>query len=107
MGQDSDAPGYRQNRFRVMREEKSRVFLQHFPLLSERHVPPASAKQYEDALTMLTGDLDRKVEASQRVEQAYLRGALFPGSDALCDLCGRRFEIEFLVSAHIKQRAAC
>jgi hypothetical protein len=102
-----DAPRYRQNRFRVMREEKSRAFLQHFPLLSERHVPPASEQQFEDALTTLTGDLDRKVEACQRVEQAYLRRRLFPGSDALCDLCGRRFEIEFLVAAHIKQRAAC
>jgi hypothetical protein len=102
-----DAPRYRQNRFRVMSEEKSRAFLQHFPLLSERHIPPTSTAEYADALATLTGDLDRRVEASQRVEQARLRGMLFRGPVALCDLCGREFEIEFLVAAHIKRRAAC
>jgi hypothetical protein len=93
--------------FRVLGEQKSLAILQHFPLLSERHVPPASEQEYEDALATLTGDLDRTVEASQRAEQAYLRRALFSGPHARCDLCGRQFEIEFLVAAHIKRRAAC
>jgi hypothetical protein len=102
-----DRPGERHGRFRVLVEEKSRTFLQEFPLLSERHVPPTLEEQYADALATLTGDLDRKIEASQRLEQAYLRRILFPELDAECGLCGRRFEIEFLVAAHIKQRAAC
>ena len=93
--------------FHVLSEEKSRALLQRFPLVSERHVPPVSEKQYEAAAAALSGDLDRKIEAIQRAEQAYLRRMLFPGPDALCDLCGRRFEIEFLVAAHVKNRAAC
>ena len=93
--------------FRVLDEQKSLALLQQYPLISERHVPSTSEKEYQDALATLTGDLDRKTEASQRVEQAYLRKALFPGPDAPCDLCGRQFEIEFLVAAHIKKRAAC
>ena len=100
-------PGYLPQGFRVLGEQKSRVVLQRFPLLSERHVPPATEQQYEDALATLTGDLDRKVEASQRVEQAYLRRALFSGPYARYDLCGRQYEIEFLIAAHIKKRAAC
>jgi predicted restriction endonuclease len=98
---------YRPYGFRVLDEQKSLALLQQFPLISERHVPRTSEEEYEHALATLTGDLDRKIEASQRVEQAYLRKALFPGPDALYDLCGRRFEIEFLVAAHIKKRAAC
>ena len=102
-----DSPGNRHQRFRVLIEEKSRAFLQQFPLLSERHFPPTGEGQYAEAMTTLTGDLDRKIEASQRVEQAYLRRMLFPAPDAECDLCGRRFEVEFLVAAHIKRRASC
>jgi hypothetical protein len=101
---EPDTPPYG---FRVLSEEKNLALLRHLPLASERHVPPTSEKQYEDAAAALTGDLDRKVEAIQRAEQAYLRRMLLPGQDALCDLCGRRFEIELLVAAHIKKRAAC
>jgi hypothetical protein len=51
--------------------------------------------------------LDKAGHRALRVEQAYLRKALFKGSAALCDLCGRVFEVEFLVAAHIKKRADC
>ena len=52
-------------------------------------------------------DLDRTGQTARRVEQSYLRRALFSGPAAACDLCGRNFEVEFLVAAHIKKRAAC
>lgn len=51
--------------------------------------------------------LDRAGYRAQRVEQSYLRKTLFTGSTAACDLCGRAFEVEFLVAAHIKRRADC
>lgn len=51
--------------------------------------------------------LDKAGHRALRVEQSYLRRALFKGSTALCDLCGRVFEGEFLVAAHIKKRADC
>jgi hypothetical protein len=51
--------------------------------------------------------LDRTGQRAQRVEQSYLRRAIFHGPTARCDLCGREFETEFLVAAHIKKRADC
>ena len=51
--------------------------------------------------------LDKAGHRALRVEQSYLRKALFKGPTAPCDLCGRVFEVEFLVAAHIKKRADC
>jgi hypothetical protein len=51
--------------------------------------------------------LDKTAQTARRVEQSYLRRALFSGPVAACDLCGRDFEVEFLVAAHIKKRAVC
>jgi hypothetical protein len=62
---------------------------------------------YAAAVSAIDGDLDRAVQTARRVEQSYLRRALFSGPIAPCDLCGREFEVEFLVAAHIKKRAKC
>jgi len=62
---------------------------------------------YAAAVSAIDGDLDRAVQTARRVEQSYLRRALFSGPIAPCDLCGRDFEVEFLVAAHIKKRAEC
>ena len=51
--------------------------------------------------------LDKAGHRALRVEQSYLRRALFKGPAARCDLCGRVFAVEFLVAAHIKKRAGC
>ena len=51
--------------------------------------------------------LDKAGHRALRVEQSYLRKGLFKGSTAPCDLCGRVFEVELLVTAHIKKRADC
>jgi hypothetical protein len=62
---------------------------------------------YAAAVCAIDGDLDRAVQTARRVEQSYLRRALFGGPIASCDLRGREFEVEFLVAAHIKKRAEC
>ena len=108
-------PSFVPQGFDVLREQQSLAALDHFPLSSERHVPGPSAEEYAAAVADLSAaagldanrDLDRRVQASQRTEQAYLRKLLFPGPQGRCDLCGREFETEFLVAAHIKKRAAC
>ena len=73
----ADKPNNPHQGFRPLDEQKSRALLQHLLLASERHVPPISEKQYEDAAAALTGHLDRKIEAIQRTEQAYLRRKLW------------------------------
>ena len=67
---------------------------------------PPTADEYE-AASGLAEDLDKVIRAVRRVEQAYLRRVLFPGTVAPCDLCGRQFAVEFLVAAHVKKRSAC
>jgi len=62
---------------------------------------------YAAAVSAIDGDLDRAFQAARRVEQSYLRRTLFSSPTAPCDLCGREFETEFLVAAHIKKRAEC
>jgi hypothetical protein len=64
-------------------------------------------RDYASVVSGLVGELDRMASVAQRVEQSYLRRLLFSASDAACDLCGRTFNTEFLVAAHIKRRAAC
>jgi hypothetical protein len=66
-----------------------------------------TADDYAKAVAELTGDLDRVIQTAYRVEQSYLRRLLFAADTALCDLCGRSFEVQFLVAAHIKKRAEC
>lgn len=66
-----------------------------------------TAADYAAAVSAIDGDLDRAVQTARRIEQSYLRRALFIGATAQCDLCGRQFEVEFLVAAHIKKRAEC
>lgn len=62
---------------------------------------------YAAAVSAIHGDLDRAIQTARRVEQCYLRRVLFISPIAPCDLCGREFEVEFLVAAHIKKRAEC
>jgi hypothetical protein len=66
-----------------------------------------SEADYARLIAELDGDLDRVIQMVLRIEQAYLRKALFPGPTAKCDLCGRTFDLDFLVAAHIKRRASC
>ena len=91
----------------VLDQAKSQALFERLPLESRRFTPPTSQADYENALAGLNGDLDVKALARRRTEQDYLRHLLFPGVEATCHLCGRLFDIEFLVAAHIKKRAQC
>jgi hypothetical protein len=92
---------------KVLDEAKSQALFERLPLESRRFTPPTSQEDYEGALAGLNGDLDVKALARRRTEQDYLRRLLFPGVEAICHLCGHRFDVEFLVAAHIKKRAQC
>jgi hypothetical protein len=91
----------------VLDEEKSRAVLDRLPLVSRQYGPTPTADAFEEAVSGPDGELDVEVLAKRRTEQNYLRRRLFPTPEALCHLCGRKFDVEFLVAAHIKKRAAC
>ena len=53
-------------------------------------------------------ELDAKYTALRRTEQSYLRFKLFGNNKyADCCICGERYPVEFLVTAHIKKRSLC
>jgi hypothetical protein len=92
----------------VMNEERSQIFLDQYDLWSERHLPPASEEELDDALFVLDGDLDKKVQTAQRTEQGIARKKLLKNKQiAPCRLCGREMSKDFLVAAHIKKRSRC
>ena len=92
--------------FNVLTETKSDLGIDYLGLRSSRW--EASPKPAE--LTWLLapeGNLDRKVAAKSRAEQALLRNVIIPNRDGQCALCGRVFPREYLRAAHIKPRARC
>lgn len=93
--------------FTTLDDDKSAALFDYLGLDSDAHPPRASLSDYGQVLDTLGGPTERTVTAAQRVEQAYLRRHVMPGSDAECALCGQVFSVEFLVAAHIKKRAAC
>jgi predicted restriction endonuclease len=102
-----DSPANTHMGFRVLDADKSAALLAVLPLASDRHEPQPTEREYVAASVLLSGELDRQVSASRRTEQAYLRRALFPEPDGVCNLCGALWPREFLIAAHIKKRAAC
>lgn len=54
------------------------------------------------------GELDREYTARGRIEQGYLRKALFGEKDeAICSICKRKLPLSLMVAAHIKSRSEC
>jgi len=67
----------------------------------------ATKRQFERAANK-EGPLDREHTVLGRVEQSYLRHALFGEKElATCSLCGRRLPVGLLVAAHLKPRTEC
>jgi hypothetical protein len=96
--------------FMVLSPEKSEKVIDSFGLASVVHEPEVSREDYDKALNDLDkiNEFDRKVAGSQRVEQTYLRKALFKGaSSASCAICGRKLPTTLLRAAHIKFRSVC
>ena len=78
------------------------------PLTPEVRLEPSVSPDDLEALRILD-ELERPVQASQRVEQALLRKYLL-GTSATkgqCALCSRTMSDRYLVAAHIKQRSSC
>ena len=104
--------GYKSNNviqgFTVMDEERSSAFLDHFNLRSERHIEEVTDAEFEEAITGLDGDLDRKASGWHRKEQARGRKRLLRGrTQGTCQLCSKIMNAEFLIAAHIKRRSEC
>jgi predicted restriction endonuclease len=109
--QFNQAVGYKPNNviqgFNVLDEVKSEAFLSSFDLGNRRIEWPPNPDDLERAIREFD-ELDRKFQAVQRLEQGALRNFLLSGrANGECFLCGRTFQAEFLVAAHIKKRAQC
>jgi hypothetical protein len=76
-------------------------------------LPVVTEDEYVSAMDTLAepvfpGSLDERREAAVRVEQQFLREALFRGRKVeKCVLCGREFPVDLLRAAHVKRRADC
>lgn len=104
--------GYKDNYivqgFNVLDSEKSTKFLDRYELWSEKHIPEVSEKEFDEALTGLDGELDKKVQGWRRTEQSKARSQLLRGATTgTCIFCTRKMSAEFLIAAHIKRRADC
>lgn len=80
------------------------------PLFSGENVrvdPDVTPLEYEQAASVLTGELDREYRSASRTEQGYLRGIHVPGATGVCSLCAKTFPREFLWVGHIKKRSLC
>jgi hypothetical protein len=61
---------------------------------------------FDDYSAAIGAELDVVVEATRRVEQAFLRRVLLQQrSEAHCGFCGRLLPADLLVAAHLKRRA--
>ena len=102
--------GYKDNYvpqgFNVLADTKSELGIDYLGLRSNRWETSPKAAELTWVLAP-EGELDRKVAAKSRAEQALLRNVIIPGRDGKCALCGRIFPREYLRAAHIKPRARC
>lgn len=109
------AAGYKKNYcargFQVLSKEKSARVLETFSLTEGGYEAECSAADCSAAIQKLhekEGSLDRSVQATRREEQELLRRYLFGGvREKACALCGKRYPVEFLATAHIKRRESC
>jgi hypothetical protein len=68
---------------------------------------PATERQFHQAANK-RGPLDQEHTVLGRLEQSYLRHALFGETEhATCSLCGRRLPVTLLIAAHLKPRSDC
>lgn len=94
--------------FQVLPQDKSDAVLAYLDMLGNDYAPVPDEPGYEKAVEDPNfSQMEFKVEAVRRAEQAFLRKSLFPGDTAHCAICDREFPIRFLVAAHIKRRSAC
>src|SRR5688500_10260595 len=92
---------------RILDEEKSdRIFAGLFPPSAVRE-PEVTETEFAEAIKTFDRELDRQVQTTARIEQAYLRRRLFGDRPTgTCAICGQELPTDLLVAAHIKRRAS-
>jgi hypothetical protein len=112
----SEIAGYENNYniqgFRVLNDTKSARFLAQYSRFSEMHPVPNAQEKYARLVKKSNIAAGEPTDATGirkfRKEQQALRSLLFKEYQfATCALCGKSYPVNFLVAAHVKQRAFC
>ena len=91
--------------FNVLSSSKSGRIEDRF-FLGKAHIQPQVSKDEYNKL--LLEEVNSETKGKRRIEQPYLRNHLFGGKEVCgCSICGHQFPVQFLVTAHIKQRSRC
>lgn len=111
---------YKLYRFSVLDDFRSIRFIEHFNLYSNNYFPEITEEDYlnelerekeiEERITENRNfeKLEKQRVVAQRVEQSFLRNALFGNMRfSRCEICGRIYPVDLLIAAHIKRRANC
>lgn len=106
--------GYKDNYviqgLQVLDEIKSNKLFEVLELYNYSLNEPVSIDDYKNTLSNLENadKLDTEYMARRRKEQSFLRNYLF-GNDKYfeCGICGEKFPIDMLITAHIKKRSYC
>ena len=106
------AAGYKDNYviqgFNVLDEEKSNNILEEFGLESSIYIESINKQNYSEKVLPFLDKTEREFVSKRRLEQGYLRKALFKNkSNIECSCCGKNFPVSFVWCSHIKKRNFC
>lgn len=103
-------PKYFIRAFNILDLEKSTALCEAFSLSSEIYYPKITESEYlkfVDSIAELDS-LDQQSRGIVRKEQGFLRLNLFGTNKTYqCGICGKKFPVPLLVTAHIKKRSRC